>query len=406
MKTRYGVSPWVHQFPGSRVPDHPRFRGERTADVVIVGGGLTGCAVAHACGVAGIRAVVVERERIGRGASGRGPGLLLPDPGVSFRELAAAHGLRAARHMFDAWRRASMDAAALLRRANIKCDLQAVDLLTLVSRGREKVLQRELTARRDAGFEVRLLTDRQAIARARTDAAFAVRQAEAFTLDPYRACVGLASAATKRRVAIFENTAVRKVKVGREGVEILTDGGGVITAKTVIVATGSATPEFTPLRRHFKQRSAYAVLTEPVPAPVRRQLFGSPLAITDTHDPRLRVRWTSDARLVLSGGDQDEVPDRNRAGALVQRTGQLMYELLKMYPAISGLRPEYGWDHSYGETADGVMYIGTHRNYPHHLFAMGGHRDSVTGSFLAARILVRALRAEPDKGDAAFAFAR
>ena len=42
------------------------------------------------------------------------------------------------------------------------------------------------------------------------------------------------------------------------------------------------------------------------------------------------------------------------------------------------------------------MYIGPHRNYPRHLFALGGAGDSVTGAFLAARILVRALQ-----GDAA-----
>ncbi len=35
-----------------------------------------------------------------------------------------------------------------------------------------------------------------------------------------------------------------------------------------------------------------------------------------------------------------------------------------MYPVISGLQPEYGWEMAYGETADGLMYIGPHRNYP------------------------------------------
>ena len=61
-----------------------------------------------------------------------------------------------------------------------------------------------------------------------------------------------------------------------------------------------------------------------------------------------------------------------------------------MYPAISGLRPEFGWDLVYGDTADGVMCIGPHRNYPHHLFALGGSGDSVTSAFLAARLLARA----------------
>jgi glycine/D-amino acid oxidase-like deaminating enzyme len=83
-----------------------------------------------------------------------------------------------------------------------------------------------------------------------------------------------------------------------------------------------------------------------------------------------------------------------------------MYELLTMYPEIAGLRPEFGWDVSYGETADGVMYVGPHRNYPHHLFALGGNSNSVTGSFLAARILARAASGEPAKGDEVFGWTR
>jgi glycine/D-amino acid oxidase-like deaminating enzyme len=172
------------------------------------------------------------------------------------------------------------------------------------------------------------------------------------------------------------------------------------------VATGSATPLFKPLRRHFTRRDAYAVLTAPVPSAVRRQLFADGVALSDTREPRHRMRWSDEGRLLETGADQPEVAERTRHNVLVQRTGQLMYELLTMYPAISGLMPEYGWDASYGDTADGVMYIGPHRNFPRHLFALGGRPDSVTGSFLAARLLVRALRGESEKADAVFAFTR
>ena len=405
MKTRYGASPWIHQFPASRVPDYPRFTGERTCDVVIIGGGLTGCAIAYACGVAGIKAVVIEGDRIGRGSSGRSPGLLLPEPGPSFRDLSSAHGLRVARRIFEAWRRGSLDAAALLRRTGIKCDLRPLDLVTVATRDGEKLLRRETDARVGAGLDVRSQAPKPASTLVRRDVALALREADAFALDPYRACVGLASAATKRRVKIFEKSAATKVRTGRADVEITT-AGGVLRAQTVIVATGSATPEFKPLRRHFTRRQSYSVITQPVPAPTRKQLFPEGVVLGDTLEPRHRVHWTKDARLVVTGGDQNEVPVRLRDGALIQRTGQLMYELLTMYPAISGLMPEYGWDTSYGETADGVMYLGPHRNYPRHLFAIGGRRDSVTGSFLAARILVRALRESPEKGDDVFAFTR
>jgi glycine/D-amino acid oxidase-like deaminating enzyme len=110
--------------------------------------------------------------------------------------------------------------------------------------------------------------------------------------------------------------------------------------------------------------------------------------------------------LLIAGGDRDESPLRQRDAIRIQRTGQLMYELLMMYPAISGLRPEYGWEMVYGETADGLMYVGPHRNYPRHLFGLGGSGDSLAGAFLAARVLARAARDEVDKADEVFGWTR
>ena len=83
-----------------------------------------------------------------------------------------------------------------------------------------------------------------------------------------------------------------------------------------------------------------------------------------------------------------------------------MYELLTMFPVISGLMPEYGWELISGETTDGLPYIGPHRNYPRHLFALGSGGDSITGAFLAARILLRALREASEKDDAVWGFTR
>jgi hypothetical protein len=60
----------------------------------------------------------------------------------------------------------------------------------------------------------------------------------------------------------------------------------------------------------------------------------------------------------------------------------------------------------YGETADGLMYIGAHRNYPRHLFALGAGGDSITGAFVAARLLTRALRGDVQRGDDVFGWAR
>ena len=56
---------------------------ERAPDVLIVGGGIIGCATAAACVRAGLGSVVVlERDRLGAGASGGAAGLLQPEAHV------------------------------------------------------------------------------------------------------------------------------------------------------------------------------------------------------------------------------------------------------------------------------------------------------------------------------------
>ena len=220
MRTRYGISPWVDLFPRSRRPDLPRLRGEHTADVVIVGGGLTGCATAYACAASGAKPILIEADRLGQGGAGRTAGLLLSDPGPTFRDVANAHGLRAARRVFESWRRASLDAAALVRRLNIRCDLAPVDDLIVAIRDGEKHLRREQDARSSAGLDARWMALQAARNATSYDASGAIRLSGAFTLDPYRTCLGLAAAARSRGAAIYERSSVTKVLVGKKDVAV------------------------------------------------------------------------------------------------------------------------------------------------------------------------------------------
>ena len=49
-----------------------------TAEVVIVGGGIVGCAIAFALAKRGVRATIIEKDTVGSGASGLAAGLLNP----------------------------------------------------------------------------------------------------------------------------------------------------------------------------------------------------------------------------------------------------------------------------------------------------------------------------------------
>src|SRR4051812_45617685 len=193
MRTRYGVSPWVDTFPAARRPSFPRLRGEHDCDVLIIGGGLTGCATAQACAAAGMKPMLVEADRIGMGSTGRSTGLLLTEPGPAFKDIAGAHGLRAARGIFETWRSAAIDGAALLRRLGVKASLEKEQTLILGGRSGEKELRREFDARESAGLDVRWLTPKQVATLTKMAAVGAIRTGEGFTLDPFAATIALAT---------------------------------------------------------------------------------------------------------------------------------------------------------------------------------------------------------------------
>lgn len=397
---------WLDRVPKTRRPAYTRLKGSTETTVAIVGGGLTGCACAFSFAAAGIKVVLLEADAIGGGTTARSMGLVREELDASFAEAASRHGRRTARHMWQAMRRASLDFQAALRRLPARCDLAPLDFIQFTRRDAEspKRLRREYQARRDAGLDHSWLTPRALAREAALDGGGGIRTRGA-SLDPYRACLALATAAAARGAVVHEQSPVRRVRAGRKHVEVVLDRGD-IRADAVVIATAAPLQDLRALRRHLDARHGYAVVTEPMPATVRRDVGRRAAALKDSVDPPHVLRWLKDDRVMFTGADQPEVPARLREKTLVQRTGQLMYELSTMYPAISGLQPEWSWDVALYETVDGLPFVGLHRNFPRHLFALGGTGHGAAFAWLAARILLRQFQGEPAKGDDLFAFTR
>jgi glycine/D-amino acid oxidase-like deaminating enzyme len=405
---------WLDRFPKSRRPSYPRFRGEAEARVAIIGGGLTGCACAWSFAAAGIRTIVIEADRIGAGATASGPGMVREDFDASFQETASLYGLRAARVLWQGMRRASLEFAATLRRLRIRCDLAPQDLLTIALRDPDagRRLRREYEARRAAGLDHTWMTP-AAVGRSAAIAAAGAIRTRGAVVDPYRACVGLAAAAVARGAQRFEQSRVLRIRTSRKRVEIVVKGG-TVRAEAVVAAVPAwpepgqraALTDLRALRRHLRPEHGYAVVTGSLRAEVRRELGTRAAVLRDDAEPPHVVRWLREDRVLVAGADQPPVATRAADKVLTQRTGQLMYELSTIYPAISGAMPEWSWQYAHEGTIDSLPYVGTHRNFPRHLFALGHNRHGLAVSWLAARVLLRNFLDEPAKGDELFGFSR
>jgi len=402
---RYGISPWLDAVPAKKRREFPAFRGVITHPVVILGGGMSGAMTAYACASAGMKVMLLEADRIGLGGSGRATGLFSGEASDSYRELEARAGRRAARALFDAMQAAPRELAAAVKRLGIRADFDLGTSLRFIPPGQQdKALKREIASREEAGLKAAWIPPATITRQAAIDSAGGMRLPEAGFVDPLKLTLAFLSAAIKKGAKVYEKSAVKKITFTRKTCTAYLDSGA-ITTTNLIICIGEPTSLFKPLKRHLRHEDRYAVLTEPLSAAVRAELGQRHVLLMDTDAPAHQLWFTADHRALFTGADQKRPADRLRDKTLMQRTGQLMYELSRLYPAISGTAPAYGWDVPLAHTIDGAPYAGSHRNFPFQLFAFGTSHDPAR-AFLASRIILRNIQGRPEKGDEHFSFAR
>jgi glycine/D-amino acid oxidase-like deaminating enzyme len=406
---------WAERTASNRRRSHSAIRGQQSADVVVIGGGLTGAAAAYVLANGGLDVIVVEANRIAGGSTAASLGAILPEPDAWYRDVDALAGRRAARAMWHEARKGAADFAAAIARLKIRCDLtQAPYLINSSARdgAQAAALRKEMASRRDAGVGVPWVTPAAVRTEAGVESGGALGPGGAFTYDPVRAALGLVAAAESKGARVFEKSEVRRISFTRKDATVFLRTASIRT-RGIVVATGEPGSLFGQLRRHVRVSDAAVVVTEPFNAAMRRAAARRRSVVADAHDSfgtstaaRSWLRWVSEDRAMFGGAATRVIPPRQADKALVQKTAQLMYELSLRYPDMSGLPAHWSWRLPVVTTPDGLPWIGPHRNYPFHFFAMafGWHGDSL--AWAAARAALRFFKGEATREDEVLGFGR
>ena len=126
-----------------------------------------------------------------------------------------------------------------------------------------------------------------------------------------------------------------------------------IVAKQAVFATGYEAQEFLP-KRVVKLKSTYALASEPLP---EFSGWWERCLIWETARPYLYLRTTDDDRVFVGGEDDPFRSPSARDRLVTKRTDQLAKRFGGMFPAID-LKVAYRWAGTFGETKDGLAYIG------------------------------------------------
>lgn len=305
------VSYWWRAL-GGFPPRRPSLPGPAEADVCVVGGGYTGLWTAYyLAGLRpGLRIVVLEAAFAGYGASGRNGGWVTAElPGSRDRYARAAGG--AARvAALEAELRSTVDEVGRVCDAeSIACDFVKGGRLSVATTPSQLARMREgLTAIRERGEgdEVQVFLSRDET-RERVNVAGALGGLYApasARIQPAALAAGIAAAAERRGVEIYEATPVSSVEpagAGRAGAVARTKFGDV-RARSVLRCTEGYTAALPGLRRALLPMNSHMVVTEPLDGAAWQEIgWAACETLSDEAHAYMYAQRTADGRIALGG---------------------------------------------------------------------------------------------------------
>lgn len=330
-------------------PAHKPLEGASSCRVAIVGGGFAGLNTALGLAERGQRDVVLlEREQVGFGASGRNGGFVFAGYSLGEAALLAQLGQARARALFEL----TSNAVERIRRRvadySIACD--AVDQGVIWAnwfRDPEVLRQRQRLLAEHFGVRWKWVPQRELRECVRSAAYHdGLYERDALHLHPLNYAIGLAQAATTQGVRLHENSGVTNLR--REGGRWrLKTARGDLMADQVVLACGGYLSGLQPkVERAVMPIATYVMVTEPLGARLD-DCLSTHAAIYDTRFAFDYYRALPDTRLLWGG----RISVRNRSPDAVKRL--LTRDMLRVFPQLEGVHIDYAWS--------GLMSYGRHQ---------------------------------------------
>ncbi|WP_316246819.1 NAD(P)/FAD-dependent oxidoreductase [Paenibacillus ihumii] len=393
MKLHSGNFAWQE----TNLPDtalYPALQQSLSCDCLIIGGGISGALCAYLLAESGINAVLIDKRTIASGSTLANTGLLQFTNDKMLTAMIHTFGEEPAVRFYGMCREAVDKLIRLSHSLGEEARFIHRSSLYYASTEEDtRSLYEEYHTLRKYRFPVEwwdaaLIAERFPFHK--PGAIFHHASAEG---NPFAFVHGLIEAAISRGVAVFENTEATGFDF-REHSVLCRAGKHMIQAKHVIFATGYETQQFHKAKGAYLT-SSYVMVTEPV-----RQFndWFERCLIWETARPYLYLRTTPDNRIMIGGLDEPLSGGKLDKARYLHQGEQLLKRLHGLFPDKRELKAAYAWGAVFGQSRDGLPFIGTHPEYPRCYFVEGYGGNGTVYSLIAAEMItdVIAGKARPD----------
>lgn len=373
-------------------PDRPPLRGDRRADVAIVGAGYTGLSAAVHLALAGFDVAVLDAHRTGWGASGRNGGQLGTGQRVEQPDLEDMVGKAHARQLWDLAQESTATTKSLIRDHAIDCDLKPGIIHTVhkpryVDHARHEV---EFMAEK-YGHQMQFL-DRDALRQIVDSPAYhgGVVDPGGSHLHPLNYALGLARAAEAAGTVIYERSEVTAVAEGAE-ITLKTANGSIIAPQVLLACNGylgNLSPE---IAQRVMPINNFIIATEPLDESLANRVIANDMAVADSKFVVNYYRLSSDRRLLFGGRESYGYRFPSDIKSFVRKA------MLAIYPYLADTRVDYGWG---GTLAITMSRLPCLRRITPNIYSASGYSGHGVGmATLSGKLVAEAMQGQAEKFD-------
>lgn len=367
---------------------YPSLKEPVECEVLVIGGGITGSLIAHQMVKDGYETVLIDRREIGNGSTSATTSMLQYEIDVPLHELIDQIGEEGAVKAYKACSQSIEDLDKITQELNSEAGFERKESLYYASKKKDvSWLKKEFEARKNAGFNIKWIEKEEILERYEFENTFGgILSSQGASVDAFHLAHELLEYNSKKGLRVYDKTEMDSVEIKKGFNLVTTKTGQKIKAQKIIYAIGYESAHL--IKEKFVDlKSTFAMVSE-IDEKGSEKLNNT--LFWNTSDPYLYMRTTSDGRVLIGGGDEDFRDPEKRDAIIDKKEKEILGDLKDLLPNYH-FYTDFTWAGTFGETKDGLPYIGEHKDFPNSYFVLGfggnGITFSVTGMEMASAFM-------------------
>jgi glycine/D-amino acid oxidase-like deaminating enzyme len=380
---------------------YPKLLENTDSSIAIIGGGISGALTAYYLTESGVNCILLDGRTIGLGSTCASTSLLQYELDIPLHQLIKKVGELNAVRAYQLCGDSIDTVLKIMEHIGFK-EFEKCNSLFFTSHSSEKIfMKEELAARKNAGFDVSLLSKNDLTGVYGMLGEYAILSEKGATINAYALTHALLQHCIRKGLRVFDRTKIRTVLYEKNKVVLKTEDDFSISAGKLVNASGFEIVHFIS-KNIVDFYCTYAVVSGSEQE--KKALWKDRVMIWNSDDPYVYLRLTKDNRILIGGRDE-RFSNKASRELYVKKSKLLEKDFNKIFPEIN-FDPEFAWSGTFGKTKDALPYIGTYDKTPNSYYALGFGGNGITFSVIAAQIITDLFHGKTNKESEIFAFDR